>query len=140
MEISVVEIGPFRAPLIRASKNGWKGLKKLGIGCSLHFIPIHKHEFYKKKFGYKDADYEVANKVFDESLSLPIYVDMTESEVKYVIANVLETMDYLKNNIKNTAPDQCLFFVFKWGAQTGGPDLPSLESGGGENWGPETGI
>ena len=67
-------------------------LKRLGIGCSVHFIPIHKHPYYKERYGYKDSDYPVANRVFEKSLSLPIYPDMSEAEVEYVIKNVLEVV------------------------------------------------
>jgi dTDP-4-amino-4,6-dideoxygalactose transaminase len=76
-------------------------LKELGIGCSLHFIPIHKHSFYKKKFNYNDVDYSVANKVFDESLSLPIYPDMTDLQVDHVISELTATVAYFKSKNKN---------------------------------------
>lgn len=64
-------------------------LKENGVGCSVHFIPIHKHTYYKNKYEYSDEEYPVANAVFEKSLSLPIYPDMTEEEVQYVINNVL---------------------------------------------------
>lgn len=63
-------------------------LKDCGIGCSVHFIPIHKHPYYKNKYGYKNEDYPVSNEVFDTSLSLPIYPDMSEEEIDYVIEKV----------------------------------------------------
>jgi len=65
-------------------------LKEEGIGSSVHFIPIHKHPFYREKYGYRNEDYPIANKVFDQSLSLPIYPDMREDEVDYVIEKVRE--------------------------------------------------
>ncbi len=68
-------------------------LKSRGVGCSVHFIPVHKHPYYKEKFGFKDSDYPVANKVFKQSLSLPIYPDMSEEEVSYVMKNLLEVLE-----------------------------------------------
>lgn len=65
-------------------------LKEKGVGCSVHFIPIHKHPYYKNKYGYKNEDYPIANEVFDKSLSLPIYPDMSEEEVTYIINTVKE--------------------------------------------------
>ena len=65
-------------------------LKEKGIITSVHFIPIHKHPYYKKSFSFSDEDYPVANFVFEQSLSLPIYPGLTENEVEYVIKNVLE--------------------------------------------------
>ena len=65
-------------------------LKENGVGCSVHFIPIHKHTYYKDRYKYKNTDYPIANDVFDKSLSLPIYPDMNNEEIDFVIKNVLE--------------------------------------------------
>jgi perosamine synthetase len=65
-------------------------MKEKGIGCSVHFIPIHKHPYYKEKFGFIDSNYPIANKVFNMSISLPIYPDMSEDEVEYVIKSLKE--------------------------------------------------
>ncbi len=42
------------------------------------------------QYGYKNEDYPVANRVFEKSLSLPIYPDMSDEEVGYVIQKVKE--------------------------------------------------
>ena len=68
-------------------------LKEKGISTSVHFIPIHKHSYYKKSFSFSDEDYPVANFVFEQSLSLPIYPGLTENEVEYIIKNVLEYVE-----------------------------------------------
>ncbi|WP_297442339.1 DegT/DnrJ/EryC1/StrS family aminotransferase [Sulfurimonas sp.] len=65
-------------------------LKEAGVGCSVHFIPIHKHPYYKERYHYKNEDYPVANAVFEQSLSLPIYPDMSDEEVAFVIEKVQE--------------------------------------------------
>ena len=67
-----------------------EALKEAGVGCSVHFIPIHKHPYYKERYGYKNGDYPVANSVFERSLSLPIYPDMSDDEIEYVINKVNE--------------------------------------------------
>jgi dTDP-4-amino-4,6-dideoxygalactose transaminase len=74
-----------------------KSITKKGVGCSMHFIPIHKHSFYRKKYRLKDSDYEMANKVFESSLSLPIYPDMRDEEIDYVINKVIEAVNNLKS-------------------------------------------
>ena len=65
-------------------------LKEVGIGSSVHFIPIHKHPYYKNRYGYEDKNYPIANRVYEKSLSLPIYPDMSEAEIDYVIKKVIE--------------------------------------------------
>lgn len=64
-------------------------LKADGIGTSVHFIPVHRQPFYKTKYGYEDAAYPVANRVFERALSLPIYPDMTDEQVERVCQRVL---------------------------------------------------
>ena len=68
----------------------YKKLKEKGIGTSVHFIPIHKHTYYKDKYNYTDSHYPVANKVFEASLSLPIYPDLDREDVQYIIDQVLQ--------------------------------------------------
>jgi len=63
-------------------------LKKEGIGCSVHFIPLHLHPYYRERWGYRPADFPVASKVFDRIISLPLYPKMTEDDVQRVIAAV----------------------------------------------------
>jgi len=66
-----------------------KKLKENGIGISVHFIPVHKHQYYRETYKYRDLNYPVANDVYEKSLSLPIYPGMTDEEVDYVIGNIL---------------------------------------------------
>lgn len=68
----------------------YKHLKELGIGASVHFIPVHKHPYYRDRFGYIDSDYPVANSVFNRSLSLPIYPGLSDQEIDYIIDGVLK--------------------------------------------------
>ena len=68
-------------------------LKRAGVNCSVHFIPVHKHTYYKNKYDYKNDDYANANEVFETSLSLPIYPDMTEEDIEYVINKVIKVVD-----------------------------------------------
>lgn len=65
-------------------------LKAENIGTSVHFIPVHKHPFYRDNYGYQNHKYPIANLVFERSLSLPIYPGMTDDEVDYVIEKVLQ--------------------------------------------------
>jgi perosamine synthetase len=65
-------------------------LKELNIGTSVHFIPIHKHTYYKNKYIYNDDDYPIANTVYNKSISLPIYPDMSNEEIDYIIEKILK--------------------------------------------------
>ena len=32
-------------------------LNELGVGTSVHYIPVHMHSYYQKKYGFKDSDF-----------------------------------------------------------------------------------
>jgi dTDP-4-amino-4,6-dideoxygalactose transaminase len=67
-------------------------LKKEGIGTSVHFIPLHLHPYYRDRFGYKPSDFPNASVVFERIVSLPIYPNMTETNVRDVIVAVRKLM------------------------------------------------
>ena len=67
-------------------------LKESGVGTSLHFIPIFIHPYYKKRYGFKAENFPVAQSVYDQSISLPIFPDMTMDDVDYVIETVLNNV------------------------------------------------
>jgi perosamine synthetase len=68
----------------------YEKLKEEGIGTSVHFIPVHKHPYYKKNYKYKNEDFPVANYVYEKSLSLPIYPSLDDDDVDYIIDRVLK--------------------------------------------------
>jgi dTDP-4-amino-4,6-dideoxygalactose transaminase len=61
-------------------------LKNRNIGSSVHFRPLHLHSFYRHRF--YEGDFPVANKVFSEALSIPMFPSMTDDDVAYVINNL----------------------------------------------------
>jgi perosamine synthetase len=60
-------------------------LREKGIQTSVHFIPLHRHPFYRDTFGVDAANFPNAEWVFERSISLPIYPGMSDEEVNYVI-------------------------------------------------------
>ncbi|MBT5856605.1 DegT/DnrJ/EryC1/StrS family aminotransferase [bacterium] len=68
-------------------------LKEAGVGSSVHFIPIHHHPYYKKRYGYKASDYPVAEAVFNQSLSLPLYPGLSTESIDRIIKQVQNIAD-----------------------------------------------
>lgn len=60
------------------------------IGTSVHFIPIHIHSFYAKKYGWQPEDLPIALSHFNRMLSLPLSPKMTDQDVADVIETVNE--------------------------------------------------
>jgi perosamine synthetase len=74
---------------LRMSRNEFiHRLQQAGIGCSVHFIPLHLHPYYADTFGYRPKDYPVASKSFQRIVSLPLYSKMTEADVAQVVETV----------------------------------------------------
>jgi perosamine synthetase len=65
-------------------------LKSLGIGTSVHFVPLHLHPYYQRTYGYRRGDFPAAEDAFNRCLSLPIFPGMTGREVDRVIAAVMQ--------------------------------------------------
>ena len=66
----------------------FEDLKEQGIGVQVHYMPLHLHPFYKKKFGYKKGDFPVAEHYYERALTLPLFPKMTVKEVHTVIQTV----------------------------------------------------
>lgn len=58
------------------------------IGCSVHFIPLHRHPFWRDLLGVTDADFPQATHSFEHAVSLPFYSAMTDAQVTRVIETV----------------------------------------------------
>ena len=64
-------------------------LQKARIGASVHFIPLHRHPFYRQ-LGYEPADFPSAERIYRGLLSLPLYPKMSADDVADVTAAVRE--------------------------------------------------
>jgi dTDP-4-amino-4,6-dideoxygalactose transaminase len=62
------------------------------IGTSVHFIPVHLHPYYRKKYGYVPTDFPVAVSNFERLLSLPLHPGLTDQDVADVIEAVLDVV------------------------------------------------
>ena len=56
-------------------------LNERNVGTSVHFIPVHNMSAYKKRFGFADSDFPMAQKHFERLISLPLYPTMTDEQV-----------------------------------------------------------
>jgi perosamine synthetase len=69
-------------------------LRNKGIGVNVHYVPVHLHPFYQRNFGTRPGMCPVAEAAYEQILSLPIHVGMTDADVATVCAtfqNVLES-------------------------------------------------
>ena len=62
-------------------------LRKLGIGCNLHYIPVHTQPYYQR-MGFKAGDFPEAESYYAEAISLPIYPSLTEVQQDCIITSL----------------------------------------------------
>jgi dTDP-4-amino-4,6-dideoxygalactose transaminase len=70
-------------------------LKSKGIAAGIHYpIPLHLQPAYRY-LGYKRGDFPITEKVSQEILSLPMFAELTDEQIKEIV----EAIKYFKNNI-----------------------------------------
>jgi dTDP-4-amino-4,6-dideoxygalactose transaminase len=60
-------------------------LKEAGVGCSVHWRPLHLHPYYESAFGWRPEDLPVATRIWERLVSLPIFPGMREDDVRRVV-------------------------------------------------------
>ena len=73
-----------------------QALHKENIGVGVHFISLHMHPFYKKRFGFKKNDFPNALYHSERTISLPLSSQLTNKDVDDVIAAVRKVFLYYK--------------------------------------------
>jgi dTDP-4-amino-4,6-dideoxygalactose transaminase len=63
-----------------------------GIGCSVHYIPLHRQPYWRECYRLADADFEHSQAAYDSMLSLPLYPRMSDADVQRVVAAVREAL------------------------------------------------
>ena len=63
-------------------------LKDDGVGCSVHWRPLHLHPYYEETFDWRPEDFPVATTLWPRLVSLPIFPGMQNEEIEYVIRTV----------------------------------------------------
>ena len=66
-----------------------KKLQAEGLGISVHFIPIFNFTYWKELYPwFTKENYPNAENQYSRTISIPLYPDMTQEEVDYVIETI----------------------------------------------------
>lgn len=68
-------------------------LKRLNIGTSVHFIPVHLHPFYRNKYGYTPTQFPIVYGNYQRALSLPLHPGLSDQDVSDVCEAVRDTVE-----------------------------------------------
>ena len=68
-------LGTTRARFIRA-------LREQGVGTQVHYVPLHKQPYYRKRYG--EISLPGAEAYYEGCLSIPMFPSMTDADVEHV--------------------------------------------------------
>ena len=60
-------------------------LFELGVGCSVHYIPLHLHPYWRDRYGLDAAMFPHSQHAYERMVSLPIYSRMSDNDVARVV-------------------------------------------------------
>jgi dTDP-4-amino-4,6-dideoxygalactose transaminase len=63
-----------------------------GVGCSVHFIPLHLHPYWRDRYNLQSTDFPQSLHAYEMAVSLPIYTRMNEIDQAKVISLVKEIL------------------------------------------------
>jgi dTDP-4-amino-4,6-dideoxygalactose transaminase len=59
-----------------------------GIGCSVHYIPLHLHPYWRDRYALSPAMFPHSQLAYERMVSLPLYTRMGQDDVARVAAAV----------------------------------------------------
>ena len=65
-----------------------QGMADLGIGCSVHYIPLHRHPYWRDTYGLRTEQFPAAEQYFRSTVSIPLFSRMSDAECDRVIEAV----------------------------------------------------
>ncbi len=63
-------------------------LFKAGIGCSVHYIPLHLHPYWRDRYALGAAQFPHSQHAYERMVSLPLYTRMSDGDVQRVVQAV----------------------------------------------------
>ncbi len=90
---SCYHLFPLRIRGIKESQRDeiMKEIAEREVSVNVHFIPVPMMSFYKK-LGYKIKNYPVTYDNYSREISLPVFYDLTDEQIKVVIAAVVSSV------------------------------------------------
>ena len=88
---------PIRLDLPRLSVGRgevFKALRAENIGVNVHYIPVHRHPYYRDRFKYQGGEYPVAEAAYERLISLPLFHGMTDGDVEDVVCALTKVLTH----------------------------------------------
>jgi dTDP-4-amino-4,6-dideoxygalactose transaminase len=75
-----------------------EAMAERGIGCSVHFIPLHLHPYWCDQYHLHPQDYPYTLTTYEQAVSLPLYTKMTDEDQTRVIAAIRGILSQCQND------------------------------------------
>jgi dTDP-4-amino-4,6-dideoxygalactose transaminase len=89
IQVKPEKLGADRDELLQA-------IQSEGVGMGVHFRAVHLHQFYRERYGFRRGMLPQAELASDRVLTLPLYPNMTDSDVEFVIRALKRAVRRLK--------------------------------------------
>ena len=63
-----------------------------GVGTSVHYKPLHRMTYYKESYDLELNDFPNTEKIWKGTVSLPLYPDLSNSELGYICKKIKEIL------------------------------------------------
>jgi dTDP-4-amino-4,6-dideoxygalactose transaminase len=74
---------------LSVDRNTFKqSLTDAGVGTSVHWRPLHLHDYYRDEFGWQPDHLPTATREWERRISLPLFPSMTAAEREHVVGTV----------------------------------------------------
>ena len=87
-----VELEKFTA----GRKEIFQALRQENIEVNVHYIPVHMHPYYQRRFGYGGGEYPVAESAYESLITLPMFDSMSQADVENVVEAVSKVVGYYR--------------------------------------------
>ncbi|MBK6850211.1 MAG: DegT/DnrJ/EryC1/StrS aminotransferase family protein [Burkholderiales bacterium] len=69
-----------------------ESLYAAGIGCSVHYIPLHLHPYWRDRYDLSPEQFPHSQAAYEAMLSLPLYTRMDEGDLMRVVTAVRQAL------------------------------------------------
>lgn len=78
-----------RLDRLKVDRNAFlEQLRAAGVGCSVHWRPLHLHPYYRQQYLWTPEEFPTATPLWERSISLPLFPDMHDAERAFVVQTV----------------------------------------------------
>ena len=77
-------------------KEIFEALRAENIGVNVHYVPVHLHPYYQRKFGYRRGDFPKAVAYYERAITLPIFPKMSDEDIESVNHAVHKVIHYYR--------------------------------------------